>query len=59
MSKETMATLPNDYLNELFQKEYAFEQIIQTKKVNLDQLHDELKKEFGESYNGWAKELKQ
>lgn len=57
MSEETMATLPNDYLNELFQKEHIFERMVEIGKINLDEVHNELKKEFGEGYNGWAKEL--
>lgn len=57
MSKEIMATLTNDYLNELFQKEYMFEQMVEMGKIDLDEAHNELKNEFGEGYNGWAKEL--
>lgn len=57
MSKETMATLPNDYLNELFQKEHIFGLMVEMGKIDLAEVHNELKDEFGESYNGWAEEL--
>lgn len=57
MSKETMATLPNDYLNELFQKEHIFGLMVEMGKIDLAEVHNELKDEFGENYNGWAEEL--
>ena len=57
MSKETMATLPNDYLNELFQKEHIFGLMVEMGKIDLVEVHNELKDEFGEGYNGWAKEM--
>lgn len=50
----TMATLPNDYLNMLFQKEHILTLLLNERKIDLKEIHNELHKEFGESYNGWA-----
>ena len=56
MSKETIATLPNDYLNELSQKGHIFGLMAEMGKLDLAEVHNEIKDEFGEDYNGWAKE---
>lgn len=55
MSEEVMATLPNDYLNELFQKEQVLNELVHDGTVDLKEFHQNLKEDFGEVYNGWAK----
>ncbi len=56
MSEEIMASLPNSYLNKLFQKEHILELLAERGEINLEEFHEELKNDFGDGYDGWATE---
>lgn len=54
MEKVVMATLPSDYLNELFQKEEVLNELVRDGRVDLEEFHEPLKEAYEEGYNGWA-----
>lgn len=58
MDEGTMATLPNDYLNMLFQKEEVFDELVESGVIDIDTVEGFAQAIYGNRQMDWLEEWK-